>query len=143
MMRCWALWRITRPDRPAQPADNQQQILEKQLEQAHRENALLTHKITIRDVLTDMKLQPGCNRAKKNERIEQALAMIAEVKKKYSLSNSEIARQLGLSYETLMRWRRRLSKGQPPVEKPGPKKIEPLDLGQLREKIRDLEHGAR
>jgi transposase-like protein len=57
---------------------------------------------------------------------EKALAMIAEVKKKYSLSNSEIARQLGLSYATLMRWRRRLSKGQPPVEKPGPKKVEPL-----------------
>jgi transposase-like protein len=72
-------------------------------------------------VLTDLKLQPGCDRAKKNERIGKALAMIAEVKKKYSLSNSEIARQLGLSYETLMRWRRRLSKGQPPVEKPGRK----------------------
>ena len=69
--------------------------------------------------------------------------MIAEVKKKCSLSNSEIARQLGLSYATLMRWRRRLSKGQPPVEKPGPKKVEPLDLGQLRQKILDLEHGVR
>jgi DNA-binding transcriptional regulator YiaG len=34
--------------------------------------------------------------------------MIAEVKKKYSLSNSEIARQLGLGYTTLMRWKRRL-----------------------------------
>jgi transposase len=69
--------------------------------------------------------------------------MIAEVKKTYTLSNSEIASQLGLSYATLMRWKRRLSKGQPPVEKPGPKKVKPLDLGQLREKICDLEHGAK
>ena len=53
------------PGRPAQPADNQLQRLEKQLEQAHRDNALLTHKIAIRDVLTDLKLQPGCDRAKK------------------------------------------------------------------------------
>jgi transposase-like protein len=69
--------------------------------------------------------------------------MIAEVKKKYSLSNSEIARQLGLGYTTLMRWKRRLSKGQPPVEKPGPKKVTPLDLGQLRQKIQDIEHGGK
>ena len=69
--------------------------------------------------------------------------MIAEVKKKYSLSNSEIARQLGLGYTTLMRWKRRLSKGQPPVEKPGPKKVKPLDLGQLRQKIQDIEHGGK
>jgi transposase len=53
------------PGRPAQPADNRQQSLEKQLEQAHRENALLTHKIAIQDVLTDMKLKPGCDRVKK------------------------------------------------------------------------------
>jgi hypothetical protein len=94
-------------------------------------------------VLADLKLKPGCDRVKKNEIIEQILAMIAEVKKKYSLSNSEIDSQLGLSYATLMRWRRRLSKGQLPVEKPGPKKVEPLDLGQLRQKILDHEHGAR
>ena len=65
MLRCWAAWRITRPGRPAQPVDNQEQRLEKQLEQAHRENALLTHKMAIQDVLGDLKLQPGCDRAKK------------------------------------------------------------------------------
>ena len=65
MLRCWALWRITRPGRPAQLADNQQQRLKKQLEQAHRDNALLTHKIAIQDVLGDLKLQPGCDREKK------------------------------------------------------------------------------
>ena len=54
-----------RKRKPAQPADNRQQRLEKQLEQAHRENALLTHKIAIQDVLTDMKLKPGCDRVKK------------------------------------------------------------------------------
>jgi transposase len=53
------------PGRPAQPADNQRQRLEKQLEQAHRDNALLTHKIAIQDVLGDLKLQPGCDREKK------------------------------------------------------------------------------
>jgi transposase len=53
------------PGRPCQPVDSQQQTLEKQLEQAHRDNALLKHKMELKDVLTDLKLAPGMNRAKK------------------------------------------------------------------------------
>ena len=51
--------------RPCQPVDSQRQALEKQLEQAHRDNALLKHKMELKDVLTDLKLVPGMNRAKK------------------------------------------------------------------------------
>jgi hypothetical protein len=69
--------------------------------------------------------------------------MIAELKKTYCLSNSSLARQFGLSYTTLMRWKRRLSMGQPALEKPGPKKVRPINLGQLRQKIRGLEHGSK
>ena len=69
--------------------------------------------------------------------------MIAELKTAYSLSNSSLARQLGLSYTTLMRWKRRLGMGQPAVKKPGPKKVRPINLGQLRQKIRDLDHGSK
>ena len=53
------------PGRPSHPVDSQQQALEKQLEQAHRDNALLKHKMELKDVLTDLKLAPGMNRAKK------------------------------------------------------------------------------
>jgi len=66
--------------------------------------------------------------------------MIAGLKKRHSLSNSSIACQFGISYTTLMRWKRRLSTGKPAVEKPGPKKVGPLDLGQLKQKILDLDH---
>jgi hypothetical protein len=69
--------------------------------------------------------------------------MIAELKKTYSLSNSSLARQFGISYTTLMRWKRRLSMGQPAVKKPGPKKVEALNLGQLTQKIRDLDYGCK
>ena len=48
-----------------QPVDSQQQALEKQLEPAHRDNALLKHKMELKDVLTDLKLAPGMDRAKK------------------------------------------------------------------------------
>jgi transposase len=55
-----------RPGRPAPPpADNQLQRLEKQLEQAQRDNALLSCKIALKDVLTDSKLQTGCGRTEK------------------------------------------------------------------------------
>jgi hypothetical protein len=69
--------------------------------------------------------------------------MIAEMKKSCALSNSSIAREFGLSYTTLMRWKRRLAAGRPAVEKPGPKKIRPLNLGQLKQEIRDLQHGKK
>lgn len=69
--------------------------------------------------------------------------MIVELKKTYSLSNSSLARQFGLSYTTLMRWKRRLTMGQPAVGKPGPKKVRPFNLGQLRQKIHDLDHGSK
>ena len=56
---------VTALTRDRRLGSNQQQRLEKQLEQAHRENALLAHKIAIQDVLGSLKLQPGCDRAKK------------------------------------------------------------------------------
>jgi hypothetical protein len=69
--------------------------------------------------------------------------MIAEMKKSCALSNSSIAREFGLSYTTLMRWKRRLTAGRPAVEKPGPKKVRPLNLGQLKQKIGDLQQGKK
>ena len=51
--------------RPSQPVDNQKQVLEKQLEQARRDNELLKHKMALKDVLTDLKLERGMDRAKK------------------------------------------------------------------------------
>jgi transposase len=66
--------------------------------------------------------------------------MIAGLKKRYSIPNSSVARQFGISYTTLMRWKRRLSSGRSAVAKPGPKKVKPLDLSQLKRKIQDLDH---
>ena len=45
--------------------DLQKQSLEKQLAQVHRDNAILKHKMALKDVLTDVKLSPGLNRAEK------------------------------------------------------------------------------
>lgn len=69
--------------------------------------------------------------------------MIGELKAKYSLPIRSIARQLGLSYTTLMRWKRRFAKGRPAVAKPGPKKVSPLCLGELEKEISKLKHGKK
>jgi transposase len=53
------------PGRPSQPVDTQKQALEKQLTQVLRDNELLKHKMALKDVLTDLKLELGMDRAKK------------------------------------------------------------------------------
>jgi transposase InsO family protein len=39
-----------------------------------------------------------------------------------------------------MRWKGRINQGLPVVDKPGPKKIEPLDIGKLEKEIEALRH---
>ncbi len=53
------------PGRPCQLVDKEKQAMEKQLEKAHQENALLNHKLELKDVMMDLKLEPGLDRAKK------------------------------------------------------------------------------
>ena len=53
------------PGRPSQPVDTKKQALEEQLQQLRRDNELLKHKMALKDVLTDLKLEPGMERAKK------------------------------------------------------------------------------
>jgi hypothetical protein len=69
--------------------------------------------------------------------------MIEEMKTSFSLSYACLAKQAGLSYRTLMRWKERLTNDMPPVEKRGPKKVRPLNLNELNAKIRDLDHGPK
>jgi hypothetical protein len=42
-----------------------------------------------------------------------------------------------------MRWKRRLADGKDAVEKRGPKKVRPLNLAELKKKVRDLDHGRK
>jgi len=69
--------------------------------------------------------------------------MIGELKAKFSISYAGIARQMGLSYATLMRWKRRSADGRVAVEKRGPKKVVSLELEELKEQIGSLKHGKR
>lgn len=46
-----------------------------------------------------------------------------------------------LPYATFMRWKGRLARGVPVLQKPGPQPLGGLDLGSLHERLRGLEHG--
>lgn len=51
--------------RPCRPVESEKQALERQLEQARRECAILKHKMALKDVLTELKLTPGMSRVEK------------------------------------------------------------------------------
>jgi hypothetical protein len=69
--------------------------------------------------------------------------MTVELKKRFCLPYRSIADQVGLSYTTLMRWKQRIADGQPAVKRPGPKKVKPLDIEQLKRKISALDNGSK
>lgn len=54
-----------------------------------------------------------------------------------------VCRELDLPYSSLMRWKSRRQAGEALVQKPGPAKVEPLNVGELRRDILRLRHGDR
>ena len=100
--------------------------------------------MALNDVLMYFKLpETGGDRAKKNDRFQQAMTMIETVKTQFSMSYASLANQVGLSYRTLMRWKHRLANGKDAVGKRGPKKVGALNLSELKDKIRDLDHSTK
>lgn len=51
--------------RPPNPVDGRRQELERQLAAAQRQCALLEHKMALKDVIMDLKIETGSDRAKK------------------------------------------------------------------------------
>jgi len=69
--------------------------------------------------------------------------MIAEAKSRYALLMRTLAAEMGLGAATLRRWRRRLNRGQAAIGRRGPRKVKPLNLSELRERIQHLDHGNK
>jgi transposase-like protein len=69
--------------------------------------------------------------------------MITEAKRRYALPMRTMAVEMGLSPATLARWRRRLSRGQAAIGRRGPRKVKPLNIGELKERIAGLGHGKK
>lgn len=71
------------------------------------------------------------------------VARMEHLKRAFGISLGVLVADAGISYGCLMRWRRRLANGSPPLQAPGPKKTTPLDLQQLHQDIDRLHHGRK
>jgi transposase InsO family protein len=54
-----------------------------------------------------------------------------------------LTESLGVPYANFRRWKSRLARGQPALFKPGPKKVAPLNLDELRGRLCRLRHGRQ
>lgn len=73
----------------------------------------------------------------------QAVVRIEELKSRFDVPYTRILKEVGIRYASFMRWKRRIAAGDPPLQSPGPKKIEPLDLDELKKDIGSLRHGRK
>jgi hypothetical protein len=88
--------------------------------------------------MSDPKIEP-----KKNEQIKKMVHTIQDVKSQHSVAAAPLVAAAGLSASSYKRWKRRIDRGDEPVQKPGVKKIAPIDLEKLRQQIVELPHGNK
>lgn len=65
------------------------------------------------------------------------------MRQQFQLPLKALCSRMQVAYSSLRRWRRRQRQDQPPVQKPGPKKLEPLPLEAIQREINLLRHRAR
>jgi hypothetical protein len=61
----------------------------------------------------------------------------------YNVPQITLVKQLGLSYDSFMRWKRRIKMGAEPVWQPGPRKVERIDLEGLQQDVANLKHARK
>lgn len=67
--------------------------------------------------------------------------VVENVKRTVGEPYGRVCRELDLAYSSVMRWKRRSHAGEALVRKPGPAKVELLDVGSLYAQILRLSHG--
>jgi hypothetical protein len=68
---------------------------------------------------------------------------IDNLKSQYKVPAAALVSMARVSLPSYMRWKRRIRSGRDPVQKPGVKKVLPIDLGALKKRIGDLSHGKK
>jgi transposase InsO family protein len=66
---------------------------------------------------------------------------LTDLKRQVRWSDAHLCQCLGVRYGSFRRWRQRLTEGQPVRFRPGPKKVVPLALAELRGDLARLHHG--
>jgi hypothetical protein len=68
---------------------------------------------------------------------------LSRLKQQVHWPYSRLCASLGLSYASFRRWHYRLEHGQPARCLPGPRKVAPLNLDELRVALCHLQHGRQ
>jgi hypothetical protein len=68
---------------------------------------------------------------------------MSEIKRREGIPYLVQCEATDVAYSSLRRWKDRSLKGEPVLYRPGPKKVEPFDVGHLYEEIAALRHGRR
>ena len=66
---------------------------------------------------------------------------LSELKREVGWPYSRLCESVGLSYASFRRWQQRLERGQSAILRPGPHKVAPLNLEELRGALYHLRHG--
>ena len=66
--------------------------------------------------------------------------VVEELHGKTHLGYRALSKSLAIPYPSLRRWRWRMRKHAPCCQKPGPKKVEQMDMGALENEVRALRH---
>jgi hypothetical protein len=61
----------------------------------------------------------------------------------YKVPRTVLLAQMGLSYDSYLRWKRRMKEGEEPVYRPGPKKLERIDFAGLKQALANLKHSRK
>ena len=75
---------------------------------------------------------------KKAESRQMIVDYIERLHRQEGLPYRELCAREGVGYTSLMRWRRRPEAGETTVSRPGPAKVEALDLDRLRDRVAAL-----
>jgi len=68
---------------------------------------------------------------------------IKRTKASDGLTYKDQCESMKIPYSTFMRWKTRMNEGREPIAVPGPRKVEPLDIKGLEERVLELRHGRR
>lgn len=68
---------------------------------------------------------------------------IETIQSEYGMDQASALAAAGINASNYKRWKHRIRSGLDPVQKPGAKKVAPIDLTILRQQIAQLEHGQK
>jgi transposase len=124
------------PGRPPRPIDPEKEALERQTQELQAKLQVLEQTERIRQRLE----QPD---KKKHEVAAMMVTTLSRLKQQVRWPYPRLCEALAVPYASFRRWQHRLEQGQPAFFQPGPRKVAPLNLEELRATLCHLKHGCQ